>query len=304
MRYANTGSDKTEAAPNVLFATCPCCNEDVIPKCGNIKAWHFAHKAKSDCKYKPMTEWHYEWQSNFNKNFLEVIHKDRNTGEKHIADVKNSAGVVIEFQHSSISQDEVESRESFYKKMVWVLDGSAFKVKESDKTNHHCIDLTENTYDLYHNGVYIIPNTSTYTKVIFKFYSEWFLSIGIKNEHELNDALYRSSKYNDKKIITISKIMAKFSSHIFIDNLDSTMWHIEPILNDYYIKSFNNANSKFSYSLLDYKPTIGFGGMCGKPYREIDNLILVNNNLEFTKFGNMRFASLVSKESFIKKYNQ
>jgi competence protein CoiA len=46
------------------------------------------------------------------------------TGEKHIADVKNEFGLVIEFQRSTMTEDERISRETFYQDMVWVVDGS------------------------------------------------------------------------------------------------------------------------------------------------------------------------------------
>lgn len=57
----------------------------------------------------------YEWQ--------EVGHVDEVTGERHIADVKTEAGLVIEFQHSHLKPEEQRAREQFYKNMVWVIDG-------------------------------------------------------------------------------------------------------------------------------------------------------------------------------------
>ena len=311
MRYANTGSDKTEAAPNVLFATCPCCNEDVIPKCGNIKAWHFAHKAKSDCKYKPMTEWHYEWQSNFNKDFLEVIQKDRNTGEKHIADVKNSAGVVIEFQHSSISHEEVESRENFYKKMVWVLDGSIFKV-DSDK------NIKIGNFVQYWDIEKEINKLQSADNIehIYSTYKDWFLFYGIKNIEILKKMLLTSIRYKNSNIVDISKMVEKFNGHIFIDNLDGTMWYIEPNVMDFYISNFNSSLDHFLVATNAFQGEVGYklmemykGGRCKHPWIQVGNKFWTNCNFTFSffknrKFKRMRFASLVSKESFIKKYNQ
>lgn len=52
---------------------------------------------------------------------------DPETSEKHIADVRNEHGLVIEFQHSYIDPDERRSREKFYKNMVWVVDGTRLK---------------------------------------------------------------------------------------------------------------------------------------------------------------------------------
>ena len=46
---------------------------------------------------------------------------------KHIADIKTDSGLVIELQHSSMSLEEMQSRENFYKKMIWIIDGSPFK---------------------------------------------------------------------------------------------------------------------------------------------------------------------------------
>ncbi len=48
-------------------------------------------------------------------------------GEKHIADVRTSHGLVIEFQHSHIDPEERTARENFYKNMVWVVDGTRLK---------------------------------------------------------------------------------------------------------------------------------------------------------------------------------
>lgn len=52
---------------------------------------------------------------------------DERTGEKHIADVRTSQGLVIEFQHSHIQPKERTSREKFYRNMVWVVDGTRLK---------------------------------------------------------------------------------------------------------------------------------------------------------------------------------
>jgi hypothetical protein len=46
---------------------------------------------------------------------------------KHIADVKTERGWVIEFQHSYIKPEERRSRDAFYPKLVWVVDGTRRK---------------------------------------------------------------------------------------------------------------------------------------------------------------------------------
>ena len=50
-----------------------------------------------------------EWQ--------EVVHIAED-GEKHIADLKTDQGLVVEFQHSFIKDEEVNSRGDFYKNMI------------------------------------------------------------------------------------------------------------------------------------------------------------------------------------------
>ena len=48
-------------------------------------------------------------------------------GEVHRADIKTPTGIVIEVQHSTMTDEERESRESFYRNLVWILDGRSFR---------------------------------------------------------------------------------------------------------------------------------------------------------------------------------
>jgi competence protein CoiA len=49
------------------------------------------------------------------------------TVKKHIADVRTIGGWVIEFQHSTLNPDERRSREKFYQRLIWVVDGTKRK---------------------------------------------------------------------------------------------------------------------------------------------------------------------------------
>ena len=40
-----------------------------------------------------------------------------------IADVKTPAGLVLEFQRSTIHPDDVRARQAFYGRMLWIVDG-------------------------------------------------------------------------------------------------------------------------------------------------------------------------------------
>jgi len=129
MRYAvNFMGEKVEASPKVKGGDlkCPACGGDVIAKTGEINIHHFAHVTK-DCgyfDYKGMSEWHKEWQDRFPPERQEV--RMEKEGKVHIADVVNSKGVVIEFQHSTMSLESKIKRDTFYNKLVWVVDARDF----------------------------------------------------------------------------------------------------------------------------------------------------------------------------------
>jgi hypothetical protein len=96
----------------------------VIAKCGDLRVWHWAHRGVRDCDpwWEPETEWHRAWKNEFPSDWQETVHF-ASSGEKHVADVKTQSGMVIEFQHSFLKAEERAARESFYRKMVWVVDG-------------------------------------------------------------------------------------------------------------------------------------------------------------------------------------
>ncbi|MBL7874309.1 MAG: hypothetical protein JNL53_01520 [Cyclobacteriaceae bacterium] len=112
-------------------ATCPCCETELIPKCGQIKVHHWAHKKGHNCDpwWEPETEWHRNWKNKFPNDWQEIIKFDTSNNEKHIADIYvPTKELVIEFQNSPINKDELESRERFYKKMIWVVNAHDFSI--------------------------------------------------------------------------------------------------------------------------------------------------------------------------------
>ncbi len=128
MRFALVDYIKKEASTG-LVGTCPGCLQPVIAKCGDRRVHHWAHSRIKMCDtwWEPETEWHREWKNKFPKEWQEHFLPDTTTGEKHIADIRADNGFVIEFQHSHIHPHERHSRESFYKNMVWVVDGTRLK---------------------------------------------------------------------------------------------------------------------------------------------------------------------------------
>ena len=125
MKYALIAGARREAQPG-LKGQCPVCGAATIAKCGQrrIRAWHWAHRANYTCDpwWENETDWHRAWKNHFPENWQEVIHRPGG-GEKHVADVKTQSGLVIEFQHSFLPQEERLARESFYRNMIWVVDG-------------------------------------------------------------------------------------------------------------------------------------------------------------------------------------
>lgn len=128
MRYALLNNERTEPTVSGQIAICPCCKKEVRAFCGKLTVWHWKHISLQDCDswYEPETEWHRKWKNKFSVKNQEVVCFDV-TGEKHIADIKFDNDVVIEFQNSPIKIEEIESRNKFYKKLIWILNGEKFK---------------------------------------------------------------------------------------------------------------------------------------------------------------------------------
>jgi competence CoiA-like predicted nuclease len=123
MQFAlNQFKQRIKPAPKIA-GFCPSCGSSLIPKCGQILCWHWSHKTL-DCDpwYEPESEWHRNWKNLFPDDWQEV------TIGNHRADVKTPHGVV-EFQASSISSTEVQEREDFYGKMIWVVKADTFNLE-------------------------------------------------------------------------------------------------------------------------------------------------------------------------------
>jgi competence protein CoiA len=123
MRFALVDEVRREPEPG-LTGGCPVCGSQVIAKCGEIKVWHWAHRSRRRCDpwWENETEWHRSWKSHFPDEWQERIQHAAD-GERHVADVKTAHGWVLEFQRSAIKPEERRARESFYGRMVWVVDG-------------------------------------------------------------------------------------------------------------------------------------------------------------------------------------
>ncbi len=118
MQWANRDETRILASPKEN-AECPLCNEKVISKCGVIKVWHWAHESKKDCDSwgENETQWHINWKNEFPKEQQEF------TMGRHRADIRTSSRWIIELQNTPLSSDNIEDRETYYRKMIWLLNG-------------------------------------------------------------------------------------------------------------------------------------------------------------------------------------
>ncbi len=128
MHFALIDGQLTKAMPG-LKGYCPGCDAPMVAKCGHLRMNHWAHQNRPVCDdwWEPETVWHRTWKNHFPESWQETFLTDESTGEKHIADILTDYGFVIEFQHSHITPEERNSREHFYKNMVWVVDGTRLK---------------------------------------------------------------------------------------------------------------------------------------------------------------------------------
>ncbi len=127
MQYALVDGERVEPFSGGK-GTCLMCGAKATAKCGPRVTHHWAHNRLKDCDpwWETETQWHRDWKNLFAPECREALHV-ASDGEIHRADVKTPTGIIIEFQHSAMSDAERISREEFYKNLVWVLDGVAFR---------------------------------------------------------------------------------------------------------------------------------------------------------------------------------
>lgn len=123
MKFAVVDGRRQEAQPG-LTGQCRGCERQVVAKCGEVRIWHWAHRVRDRCAAagETETEWHRAWKNEFPEAWQEFVHTAED-GERHIADVKTPTDWVLEFQHSRIEPEERRSREAYYSRLIWIVDG-------------------------------------------------------------------------------------------------------------------------------------------------------------------------------------
>ena len=95
MKFAIVDNQRKEATSKTK-GICPVCHTPVIAKCGDIKAHHWAHETKQDCKndrWETEGQWHRNWKNKFPSEWQEQIVNFNN--EKNVADIKTPNNLVI-----------------------------------------------------------------------------------------------------------------------------------------------------------------------------------------------------------------
>jgi hypothetical protein len=107
---------------------------------------YFRHKNSADCHSSGTGEWHSEWQSHFLNTEISFPKINDNQISDRRADVVVN-DIVLELQHSNITQTEVNNRNADYglnnKKIIWLLDGNDNCYKNNNKERINVCNLPD-----------------------------------------------------------------------------------------------------------------------------------------------------------------
>lgn len=133
MEFADTEEgEHVRATQKGQRGTCPLCKKPVRAKVGAIIAHHWAHESCEDCDSWSEGEglWHRGWKEMVRPEARERTLRREGHEEYHRADIVGNRGIVVELQHSPISLEEIQEREAFYGRMVWLFDVTHLPVEE------------------------------------------------------------------------------------------------------------------------------------------------------------------------------
>jgi hypothetical protein len=213
---------------------CCACNNILIAKKGNINMHHYAHDKNTDCIIKRdndcKTPWHILWQNIAKPEFLEKYMN--NDGEIHIADVINEKNMVIEIQHSNLSQEEIEKREKFYDNMIWILDGTDI-VKIDDKKDEEYVCVKYTT-------MFTTTNNYKVVKITKKFWSKITKKAYIDTGCGMLEIIkHIGNNFCICKYIEYIDFLNKYYKKILITSIENT----NNLLIDHQLKIYENEKS-------------------------------------------------------------
>lgn len=179
---------------NGVIGECLDCKCEMLPVMGEIYVHHWRHKTDSGCISKGETIWHLQMKSMFDESLIEI--KKNN----HRADVLLDNDTAIEFQMSSISNEEIISRNNNYEKIIWVFNldeqYTNGQISKSDGKIINCYFEKEDTDIL----IYKRPKTALkmcMPNLFLYFNGSFYYIVKIDEEMILN----KKTGYNDRNYI-------------------------------------------------------------------------------------------------------
>jgi len=177
-----------------VIGKCLDCKCEMLPVMGDIYIHHWRHKVDTGCKSKVETTWHLQMKSFFDESLIEI--KKNN----HRADVLLDNDTAIEFQISSISNEDIISRNNNYKKVVWVFNlDEQYENGQIKKADGKIIN---SSFEKEDTDVLIYKRPKTALKMcmpnLFIYFCGLFYSI-VKIDEEM--ILNKKTGFNDRTYI-------------------------------------------------------------------------------------------------------
>ncbi len=280
-----------------LQGICEMCASPMIAKCGEIMIHHWAHVASpcTDSWKENESQWHREWKSNFPEEWREKALNDQATGERHRADIYvPDKELIIEFQHSHISVENIKSREKFYKKLIWVInaENQSFSINSVMKLTN----IIESYKQLYNkkqlkiNDLYYLDNRQI---------------IELRNLHQLlisktNLVTYKDNIENIVKTFMSMQnaVMASHSPHENYHCIIKSSVLLHELLESIFEKAIESVNNTLKEKGDFYHYTLS-----SKTWKYAKMPIFVHHKDSLYLLKSDNVCKLVSIEEFCRKYS-
>ena len=221
-------------------ATCIDCGGEVISKCGQINADHFAHMPGVVCNtrfHDNKTQWHIDWQHTVEPGLpgvnVEVpIEKD---GSIKRADLISKSNCVIEFQHSHLPIDERLEREKHYRNMIWVVHTD----REKSKTWLYPTSGVRIFFNGNNDIIHWKRKCAQTGPETFKIKKEKFIKVVINNQHYTNDVFTKIENRARKRVLHTSEYYLRerderHSTGLRAPGLQYSFFCV-PVMSNYYV---------------------------------------------------------------------
>lgn len=188
----------------------------LVAKRGTVITHHFAHKSKVECVCSDNKgNWHIWWQNRYKPQYQEV--RIPTPTKYHIADVC-VGGVVVEMQHSPMTEEVIRTREKFYTGMgyhlIWVFDCSLWEYMVIRKYQSDGKDMMS----IRHTRGSKFPILGAYSNGITKV-----LDFGKK---ELFIVTQQTGKTTiTGYLLTMDQFDKKYTHIGMTDDVDVRLWH-------------------------------------------------------------------------------